>query len=658
MIKMKKIGFWISILFLTIVTISAPAQAKSSKDYEEDGFFYQVSKKEAIITGTELMREQLDIPDQLGGFPVTEISYGAFRGATFTSISVPDTVTQIGSYAFSNTKKLKSIRLSKNLKSLGRYAFSGCNALVSISMGQKLTGIQEGVFKNCIKLKKITLPNSVQRIGRSAFENCYKLNSIKLNKKLSYIGDRAFYHDYDLKSVTIPSKVVSVGRQAFYACTDLTSVRFANAKTKLGVGVFQRCTSLKRAILPKQIKNVPESAFDGCTKLNKVNLPATVSIIKKRAFANCRSLKKISLNKKAYAIGDQAFAGSGLRRINMNDNMQFIGNGAFQGADIRSITLKSKVTYIGNRVFANCHKLKSVNIPSSVKGINPGAFNNCVSLERINVAAGNGSYCSEAGVLYNKSKTKLIQYPLHKTSSSFRTPGSLVRIRDNAFLGNSYLRSVTISSGSIGKYAFSEMRNLRSVTILSGTTKVERGAFWGDKKLTKITLPDSVTSIGSRAFAETKISTIHIPSRLTSLASDAFQSCNKLASFSGGNGGRYRVRDGVLYNGSLTTLIKYPPEKTTKSFTVPNSVKEVKSKAFENASHLTKLYFGVNLRTLRYHAIYNAKKLKSIVFDSKKLNYGSAYGVASCDRLAVIVGPNNYVMRSMAEKANATLITL
>lgn len=652
---MKKISLIAILFLLTMAAASIPAEAK---DYEENGFSYQVRKKEAIVTGTKLSGNRLSIPATLGGFPVTKIDYGAFRKSKFSEMSVPNTVEEIGSHAFANASKLKTIHLPKNLQDLGAYAFSGCTALSSISFGTKLTVLEEGVFRNCISLKKITLPSSVQNIGTSAFANCYKLAGIKLNRKLQYIGDRAFYRNYALKSLSIPSKVTYVGKLAFFACGDLTSVRFANAKTNLGESTFRRCASLKKASLPGKIKNIPESAFEGCSKLSRVALPKTVSIIKKSAFANCSALKKFTLNSNAYAIGDRAFAGSGLQKIKINSNMQFIGNGAFQETDIRRITLKSKVTFIGNRVFANCEKLKSINIPSSVKGINPGAFNNCGNLQNINVAAGNANYCSVAGVLYNKAKTKLIQYPLHKTSSSFRTPGSLKRIRSNAFSGNSYLRSVTISANSIGRYAFSEMKKLRSVTILSGTRKIEEGAFSEDNNLIRITLPDSVTSIGSHVFANTKVQTVHIPSRLSSLSSAAFKDCNKITAFTGGKGGKYRVRDGVLFNRSLTALIKYPARKTAKAYNVPNSVKEVKSRAFENSTYLAKLYFGKRLRYLRYNAIYNAKELKSIVFSSRKLSYGSSSGVSSCDRLAVIVGPDTYTMRSMARRANATLITL
>ena len=652
---MKKIGFCIILFFLTMMAGSISAEAKT---YEENGFSYGVSRKEAIVTGTKLSGDQLDIPDTLGGFPVTKIGYRAFRKMKFSAVSIPETVTEIDDRAFLDCSQLKAVRLPRNLQNLGEYTFSGCTKLSTVSFSQRLTSLEEGTFKNCISLKKISLPTSIQKIERSVFYNCYKLSSIKLSKKLRYIDDYAFYRNYALKSINIPSRVTSVGKMAFYACSDLGSVRFAGAKTKLGEGIFCRCTSLKKAVLPKKINSVPESAFSGCSKLSKVTLPGTVSIIKKRAFANCNSLKSFTLNDRAYAIGDQSFSGSGLRKINMNSNMQFIGNGAFQGTNLRSITLKSKVTFIGNRVFANCEKLKSINIPSSVKGINPGAFNNCVSLQKINVAAGNANYCSVEGVLYDKSKTKLIQYPLHKTSSSFRTPRSLKYIRSNAFSGNSYLRSVTTSADSIGKYAFSDMKNLRSVTILSGTKKIEGGAFSENKNLTKIEVPDSVTSIGSRAFAGTKIQVVHIPSGLVSLSGNAFENCNRLTSFTGGKGGKYRVQDGVLYNRSLTTLIKYPVQKSTKIFTLPSSVKEVKSSAFENVSHLQKLYFGKNFRYLRYGAIVNAKNLKSLVFESKSLSSGSAYGVSSCERLAVIVGSNTYTMRSMARRANATLITL
>ena len=79
--------------------------------------------------------------------------------------------------------------------------------------------------------------------------------------------------------------------------------------------------------------------------------------------------------------------------------------------------------------------------------------------------------------LYNKSMTKLIQYPLHKTNRSFHVPSSVRTIRSNSFNDNNYLRNLTISAGAIGNYAFQGMTKLRTVRITQGTKKIGKEAF-------------------------------------------------------------------------------------------------------------------------------------------------------------------------------------
>ncbi len=115
----------------------------------------------------------------------------------------------------------------------------------------------------------------------------------------------------------------------------------------------------------------------------------------------------------------------------------------------------------------------------------------------------------------------------------------------------------------------------------------------------------------------------------------------------------------MLYNGSMTRLLQYPSKKTNQVFYVPDSVNTVSGDAFDHTSHLTKLYFGKNLRSLPDDCIYMANHLKSVIFhaNARKMHYGS-YAISECSKLAVIVGPNTYTMRAMARNANATLITL
>lgn len=651
----EKISFAVLLLFFVMLGMTVPVSAKS---YEEDGFVYRISKKQAVITDVKAVGDHLEIPASLGGFTVTRIDDRAMAREKMTKVTFPDTLQRIGYAAFQDCKKLKEVTLPGKLHRLDDRAFFGCTSLASVHFNDGLETIGNRAFSNCIALKKISLPATVKAIGDRSFEKCYKLSSVKLDKKLKSIGNQAFQKVYALKSITIPSGVKQVGDAAFSHCEDLARVKFVSGKTKLGEGVFYKCLSLKGAALPKKIKSIPASTFAGCVSIRRVTIPKQVSIIQKRAFYQCQSLKRVKLNKKIYAIGDSAFAYSGLKKLKLNARMQFIGNGAFCSTELRSLKLTSRVTFIGNRVFADCERLKTIYLPASVKGINPGAFNNCVSLQSIHVAAGNPNYSSADGVLYDKGSKKLIQYPLHKTNRSFRTPAGLQKIRDRAFAGNPYLKEVTVSAGTIGQYAFYNMESLKKVTIQNGTVKIGANAFAGNSSLSTVTLPDSVSYLGSSAFRETKICKIHIPSRLTHLGADVFYGCKKLTAFDGGRGSRYCVSEGVLYNASKTELIKYPAKKKGTVFAVPNSVKKVRSEAFEYVSNLTKIEFGKGLRTLQSNAIYGVKNLKSIVFNTKALRYGSSSAICDCGKLAVIVGPNTYTLRAMARNANATLISL
>jgi len=181
-----------------------------------------------------------------------------------------------------------------------------------------------------------------------------------------------------------------------------------------------------------------------------------------------------------------------------------IGKNAFNGLDgLTSITIPNGVTSIGDEAFNRCTSLASVTIPSSVTSIGEAAFAGCVRLSALNVAAGNTAYISENGVLYNKAKTTLMQYPAGKTGSTFTIPTSVTAIGGGAFRF-ARLTSVTIPNSvtSIGWGAFSFSNLITSVTIGNGVTSIGDFAFEGLNGLASVTIPNSVTSIGDGAFLD------------------------------------------------------------------------------------------------------------------------------------------------------------
>ena len=138
------------------------------------------------------------------------------------------------------------------------------------------------------------------------------------------------------------------------------------------------------------------------------------------------------------------------------------------------------VTSIGEYAFLECRSLTSITIPDSVTSIGDGAFLGCISLTSITVDTGNKYYSSDSyGVLFDKNKNTLIQYPVGNTRTTYTIPDSVT---------------------SIGEGAFSYCRNLASITIPDSVTSIGDHAFDDCRNLTSITIPDSVTSIGYRAF--------------------------------------------------------------------------------------------------------------------------------------------------------------
>lgn len=650
---------------LVLLTGAVLGPQEESKAYEDKGFQYEVQDNEARLQGLVDSTEAekggtLDIPSELGGFKVTTIEGSAFYNAKYTEVNIPDTVTYISANAFGNNRKLKKVKLSKNLKEINYLVFQNCESLENITIPDGVESVASSAFSECISLKEIKIPDSVKTIGDRAFSSCYKLSKVEFGNQLQKIDDMAFYKSYALESITIPATVQEIGYSAFEGCTGLKNVVFENPNTKLGNAVFSKCKSLTKAVLPGKIKTIPERTFYYCKKTKQVQLPESVRVIKSEAFKYCDSLKSVKLSKNVYAIGDTVFADSGLKKIILNRKLQFIGNGAFRRTSIRTIRIYDKVSYIGNRLFEGCEKLKKIKIPATVKGINPGAFVSCTSLQEINVDANNKKYCSQDGVLYNKNKTKLIQYPLNKRQKSFVAPRSVKKIRARAFYGNKYLENVTVYADTIGKYAFAEMDKLTKVTLGYGARIIKDSAFSTNSSLKEVVLPDSLETIGSNAFAFSAINRINIPRNLNKLESGAFYRCNKLQAFEGGFGRYYKVQDGVLYNKDKTALIKYPARKADKTFVIPNGVSIIRKEAFDHVKGLKNLEIGRSFRCLKYRAISECPNLKSITFNCEKnRNYKSSLsGVYKCEQLAVIIGPFDYNLRSIAYIAGATYITM
>ena len=231
----------------------------------------------------------------------------------------------------------------------------------------------------------------------------------------------------------------------------------------------------------------------------------SVTSIGESAFESCISLTSVTIPNSVTSIGENAFLGcSGLTSIDIPNSVTSIGRWAFYYCDgLTSVTIPNSVTSIGEGAFESCISLTSVTIPNSVTSIGYRTFYHCRSLTSINVASDNSNYCSVDGVLFNKDKTTLIQYPGGK-QGSYTIPNSVTSIGDGAFDDCDGLTSVTIPNSftCIGEDAFSYCDGLTSVTIPNSVTSIGEDAFGWCSGLTSVTIGNSVTSIGDGAFSE------------------------------------------------------------------------------------------------------------------------------------------------------------
>ena len=233
-----------------------------------------------------------DVLDEGVNYKVVNIRDNVFGSKGMTTITLPQTIRNIGNSAFNYCQQLTKVISTAKIESIGSQAFSNCSKLEEYPFNEGLTSIGNGAFQSTA-LKTAILPNTLKEIGNSVFYNCSKLTSLTLSDSLKSIPSSAFYGCSALTTLSLPEAITQIDNKAFYGCQNLTSISIPDGVESISSEAFNNCYALASVLLPDSLMYIDSRAFNGCRSLTTIALLANIKSVGQAAFEGCTALKTV-----------------------------------------------------------------------------------------------------------------------------------------------------------------------------------------------------------------------------------------------------------------------------------------------------------------------------------------------------------------------------
>ena len=558
------------LLCFLLLLAAVPLQVSA---YETEGdFVYEVYNEQASLLQYNGSDKVVEVPGELGGYPVIRIETYAFRESAVEEVILPEGLLDIGLQAFEDCASLKKINLPEGLLDIGMGAFLRCSALeelvfpstlrsVGMSAFQKCTSLEEvvlpegflylqsGAFLGCTGLRKVILPSTLQLrlTDSSLFQNCTALEEVILPEGFTLIPSAAFAGCTSLAKVELPSTVTRIDTLAFENCISLNRLTLPASLSTVGGGILSGCGDVELVLeqgspltyengalynesgflvyargmeeLPPLQNGIESYAFAGNTVLKTAHIPARVTAVRSYAFRNCTALEAATVPWSVEDLNGTFCGCESLSSVNLYQGLEIIGAQTFAGCkNLTEIRLPEGLLTIGLRAFAESG-LTSVYIPDTVTRIEQEAFLDCPNLTRIECGASEKPKgWSDAWVPEGVEIVWGVSREEDPAFSYGEENGYLYRILDGeaillGYKGND--KELTLPATLGGKPVTEIWQNAFSML---GDVRGE--------SMDKVVIPEGVKRIGEMAFFECgELSTVVLPDSLESIGEGAFYSC-------------------------------------------------------------------------------------------------------------------------------------
>jgi len=433
-----------------------------------------------------------------------------------------------------------------------------------------------------------------------------------------------------ITSVTIPNGVTTIGFSAFNGCIKLEKIKFSSNLDTVCENAFNNTKWFNnqsnglvyvgkvaykyKGDMPRNTKitvksdtvSISESAFKDCANLTAILIPSSVKHIDKYAFYNCQGLTKLNFNDGIERIENDAFGScEKLTSVNFSETLKSIGAFAFvECKKLSEITIPQSVTSVGEYAFSGCENLASVTVSDDLPYVGGRAFE---KTKWLNSQPDGVVYIGKSAYGYKGDMPK-------NTELSLKS--GITNISGYAFYEEKNLTSVKIPEtvNRIGNWAFLDCEGLKNVNIPDGVKRIESWTFSNCSSLTNITVPDSVTVLDGLAFSYcTNLKNIELSKNLTEIGMGALSHCTSLETID--------IPDSVI----IMDNIAMAGCSELKSVNIGSNLKTVGGQVFAGCTSLEKV--NVNLNNKNYTSEngiwYDKNKTKIILYPYNKKD--SAY---------------------------------